>query len=214
MRTSLPVSTISYNTPDFLADALKRMQDNGEISFWAFISHRGEGGDKDHIHVYVEPSRLRSQDDWKKQYFLEFDPEKPDKPLSVTSWRKSKWRDWYLYGLHDKLYLLGKGECKEYAYTRSDVVSSDDDEMQERVAECDVPQGDATFLAVSSCINAGLDWVDIVRTGLIPTRNLNQAEKLFALLSYKRHSESVSHDDELPVLTDSAGQGFCDGLFD
>ena len=212
MRTSLPVSTISYNTPDFLADALKRMRDNGEISFWAFIAHHGEGGDKDHTHVYVEPSRLRSQDDWKNQYFLEFDPQKPDKPLSVTSWRKSKWRDWYLYGLHDKLYLLGKGECKEYSYALSDFVSSDDDELRLRVSECDVPQGDSTFVAVQSCIKAGLDWVDIVRTGLIPTRNLNQAERLFVLLSYRELPKDDT--DGFPYLTDSAGQGFCEGLFD
>ena len=212
MRTSLPVSTISYNSVDFLVDALRCMQANGEISFWSFIAHHGEGGDKDHIHVYVEPSRLRSQDDWKNQYFLEFDPQKPDKPLSVTSWRKSKWRDWYLYGLHDKLYLLGKGECKEYSYTLADMVASDDDELRLRVSECDVPQGDSTFVAVSSCIKAGLDWVDIVRTGLIPTRNLNQAEKLFVLLSYKQPPKDDS--DDFPYLTDSAGQGFCDGLFD
>ena len=108
MRTSLPVSTISYNSVGFLCSTLERMMDNGEIAFYAFIPHHGESGDKDHVHLYVEPSKLRSQDDWKAEYFREFDPQVPDKPLSVTTWRKSNWKDWYLYGLHDRAYIALK----------------------------------------------------------------------------------------------------------
>ena len=215
MRTSLPVSTISYNTPAFLANALAQMVANGEVSFWAFILHKGEGGDKDHVHLYVEPSRLRTQDDWKQQYFLEFDPEKPDKPRSVTSWRKSKWKDWYLYGLHDQIYLMTKGERKQFAYLKSDFVVSDEDIFNEYVADCDVPVGDSTFLAIRTCCEAGMSWIDIVRTGLIPTRNLNVAEKLYVLLSYSMASSEVgdAEDGDFPVLNDLQEQSFCDGLF-
>lgn len=214
MRTSLPVSTISYNSESFLANALSTMASNGEISFWAFIMHKGEGGDKDHAHVYVEPAKLRTQDAWKALYFLEYDPDKPDKPKSVTQWRKSKWRDWYLYGLHDKLYLLTKGETKEYAYAREDFRVSDEDAFEEMAAECDTPRGDAVFQTIKGLCECGMTWVEILRTGLVPTRSISAARELYWALRTDGTSETDVDENGWKALQGAAGQAFCEGLFD
>ena len=214
MRTSLPVSTISYNTTEFLKQALDAMLQQGEISFWVFIHHKGESGDKDHCHVYCEPSRLRTQDDWKKQYFLEFDPEHPTKPLSVTVWRKSNWKDWYLYGLHNKLYLMTKGERKQYEYSREDFVCSDDDVFTEYIADCDVPVGDSTFLAVKACVESGFTWAEAVASGIIPTKNLSGAREVFAVLTSADLQNNYHVDDDgYMVSCDPCDVAEAEGIF-
>lgn len=214
MRTSKPVSTISYNTPAFLRDALARMERNGEIAFWCFVPHKGEGGDKDHVHLYAEPSRLRTQDDWKREYFSEYDPANPTKPLSVTTWRQSNWTDWYKYGLHDPLYLALKGETKEFVYTPADMVFSDADAFAERVAEADVPLGDRTFRAVKHCVDVGMTWSQMLSSGIVPTRNIGNAKEIYnALQTEKAKVVRATLDEQFPIVTDERENAFVDGLF-
>lgn len=214
MRTSKPVSTISYNTTAFLRDTLSRMADNGEIAFWCFVPHKGEGGDKDHVHLYVEPSRLRTQDDWKREYFSEFDATNPTKPLSVTTWRQSKWSDWYKYGLHEPLYLALKGETKQFVYSPADMVYSDADAFAERVAEADVPMGDSTFRAVKHCVDTGMTWSQMIASGIVPTRNIGNARELYVALKDEKDKQCRPQlDEQFFEITDECENAFIDGLF-
>lgn len=214
MRTSKPVSTISYNTPAFLRDTLARMMDNREIAFWCFVPHKGEGGDKDHVHLYVEPSRLRTQDEWKHEYFAEFDPSNPTRPLSVTTWRHSNWVDWYKYGLHDALYLALKGETKQFEYTPADMVFSDADAFAERVAEADTPIGDKTFRAVKHCVDVGMTWSQMLASGIVPTRNIGNAKEIYNALKTEKAKEArATLDEQFPIVTDERENAFVDGLF-
>ena len=55
MRTSKTISTISYNTKDFLEFKLMELMDSGDISDWFFIQHFAEEDEKkDHIHLWVK----------------------------------------------------------------------------------------------------------------------------------------------------------------
>ena len=60
MKTSKPISTISYNSEEFLKAKLDYLVRSGEIAFWFYIKHHGEFDDvtnmqdKDHIHLYCE----------------------------------------------------------------------------------------------------------------------------------------------------------------
>ena len=42
MKTTKPISTISYNTPEFLENKLNELLANGLISFFAYILHEPE----------------------------------------------------------------------------------------------------------------------------------------------------------------------------
>ena len=132
MKTSKPVSTISYNTPRFLLCQLDDILRAGKISFYAFIVHKGEDDDeagkqKDHIHLYVEPARNLQTDDLTRE-LIEIDPNKPDKPLKCLPWQNSKrWGDWYLYALHDKRYLASKSQSRQFHYTDEQFFTSDFD---------------------------------------------------------------------------------------
>lgn len=114
MATQKPISTISYNTESFLKEKLETWLSAHKIQAYQYICHKGEDGDKDHIHVRVEPNRkldpMDLMDDL-KEYQLG-----KDKPLGCRPFRPSKEEDWVLYAVHDEDYLklkYGGGEKGE-----------------------------------------------------------------------------------------------------
>lgn len=120
MATQKPISTISYNTEAFLKEHLDAWVDAHIIQAYQYICHVGEDGDKDHIHVRIEPNKKLDPMDLTetlKEYTREH-----EKPLGVRPWRFSKEEDWYLYVVHDEEYLKQKygggekGEKLPYDY--------------------------------------------------------------------------------------------------
>lgn len=107
MATQKPISTISYNTEPFLREVLERLYKAHIIQSYQYIFHVGEDCDKNHIHLRIEPNKRIDPMDLSVD-FLEFDPVRPDKPLSVRPWRPSKEVDWILYAVHDPEYLMIK----------------------------------------------------------------------------------------------------------
>ena len=126
--TSNPLSSISYNTESFLKEKLQSWYDNHLIQCFMYIKHKGEDGDKDHIHFRIEPNRrldpMNLLEDLK-----EFDP-KIEKPLGIRPFRPSVEEDWFLYVVHDKQYLklkYGGGEKGEkLPYLITDIQTSPD----------------------------------------------------------------------------------------
>lgn len=106
MATQRPISTISYNSESFLIEKLQRLFDAHIVQAWQYICHKGEDGDKDHIHLRIEPNK-RIDPMELTEMFKEFEKGK-DKPLGVRPWRPSKEEDWFLYAVHDSDYLSFK----------------------------------------------------------------------------------------------------------
>lgn len=120
MATQKPISTISYNSEEFLREKLDNWVKAHIIQAYQYICHKGEDGDKDHIHVRVEPNKkLDPMDlsDALKEYVKD-----SEKPLGVRPWRPSKEEDWFLYAVHDPDYLKvkysggDKGEKLPYSF--------------------------------------------------------------------------------------------------
>ncbi len=145
MKTIKPISTISYNHVAYLEDKLKSDLENGIIAYWQFIKHIGEGEDKDHIHVYIEPATRLDTIAYAKT-FNELDPTNV-KPLGVMAFKNSKWWDWHYYGLHDRDYLSSKNLTRTQHYQLTDMVTSDSLDMRERIATEKKPQNDLTAIA-------------------------------------------------------------------
>ena len=101
--TAKSLSTISYNSYNFLVDTLNCLFDSGKIEDFRVMFHKGEDGDKDHAHVWLSPNRRLDTVELRK-VFNEVDPSH-DKPLGVLPFRKSSDLDWLLYALHDPVYL-------------------------------------------------------------------------------------------------------------
>lgn len=106
MATQKPISTISYNTEAFLKEKLDTWYKAHIIQSYQYICHKGEAGDKDHIHVRIEPNKRIDAMDLQEQ-LREYQMGK-DKPLGCRPFRPSKEEDWFLYAVHDKQYLKTK----------------------------------------------------------------------------------------------------------
>lgn len=102
--TTKPITTISYNSEEFLKRKLNELFDAKKITDYRYIFHYGEDGDKNHFHVFIEPNR-RIDTALLLDEFKEVDPTK-DKPLGVLPFRCNSQRDhWIMYVIHDPDYL-------------------------------------------------------------------------------------------------------------
>ena len=128
MATQKPISTISYNTEAFLVEHLEAWRKAHIISAYQYICHKGEDGDKDHIHLRIEPNKKLDPMDLQEQLH-EYQSGK-SKPLGCRPFRPSKEEDWTLYAVHDKDYLAlkyGGGEKGEkLPYTWQDIKAPED----------------------------------------------------------------------------------------
>ena len=118
MATRQPTSTISYNSEAFLREKLESWYNAHIIQAYTYILHKGEDGDKDHIHLRIIPNKtldvMNLTDDLKEFVIGK------EKPLGVRPWRPSKEEDWFLYVVHYPQYMnlkyvdLQKGEKLPY----------------------------------------------------------------------------------------------------
>lgn len=106
MATQKPISTISYNSEKFLREKLDIWVDAHIIQAYQYIPHKGEDGDKDHIHLRIEPNKKLDPMDLLEQ--LREYRIGEDKPLCCRPFRPSKEEDWILYAVHDEQYLKAK----------------------------------------------------------------------------------------------------------
>lgn len=127
MATQKPISTISYNSEAFLREKLETWYSAHIIQAYQYICHKGEDGDKDHIHVRIEPNKKLDPMTLLEE-LREYQIGK-DKPLGCRPFRPSKEEDWLLYAVHDARYLRSKyggGEKGEkLPYKWQDVRASD-----------------------------------------------------------------------------------------
>lgn len=201
MRTTKPISTISFNSPEFLKTKLEELQDAKLISFWVFIKHLpedDEGGKKEHLHLYLEPSKITQTDDLKEQ-FKEFDPTHPDKPLGCIGFRSSKFDDWYLYALHDKAYLASKGQSRKYHYKHEEMASSDEDELLFKARSIN-HLAVSPYAAMIEAQAQGLTWEEYFRRGTVPLPQLTLWEKAWTLLQNDKTDRNgrENHPAEMP----------------
>lgn len=186
MKTTKPISTISYNCDNFLIGKLRDLQKAKKIQYWAFIRHKPESdeveeaGQKSHIHLYIEPSAMLQTEDLRLQ-FCEYDPMHPEKPLGCLTFRSSKFDDWYLYSIHDKAYLASKGQSRKFTYDTSEIINPDTDELNFRIRQIDLLSL-SPYSAMLDAINRGQTFVEYFKRGTIPPLQVRAYEYAFNLL--------------------------------
>ena len=184
MRTSKPISTISYNTEEFLKGKVEYWKGLGLIEFGMWIKHKpDEDNKKDHFHVFLKPAKLIQTMDLEMDS-CELDPNNPDKPLKMIGFRVSKENDWVLYGLHDKEYLASKGMTRNIHYDLSDIKSTDSDTLADIITHLNDERKGKLETRILECVRMGLAWGDIVSSGLIPLRHMHNAKLLYDALTF------------------------------
>lgn len=132
MATQNPISTISYNSEAFLREKLDTWIKAHIIQAYHYIKHKGEDGDKDHIHLRIEPNKKLDPMDL-QEALLEYVQDNP-KPLACRPFRKSKEEDWFLYVVHDPDYLKlkyhGGEKGEKLPYKWQDIVASENYDVE------------------------------------------------------------------------------------
>lgn len=204
MRTTKPISTISFNTPDYLKFKLNELLKAGRLSFWAFIVHKpedDEGGKKEHCHVYIEPSKMLQTDDLKTE-LKEFDPEHPDKPRGCISFSSSKFDPWYLYALHDKRYLASKGQSRRFHYQHDDIITSDDDDLTFKAKSIDMVSL-SPYADMEDAQRQGITWAEYFSRGTVPLPQVALFERAWNLLSQYRTERADRNGHPMDIVPET-----------
>lgn len=184
MRTTKPISTVSFNTPEYLAQKLRELQRAGRVSFWAFMTHQpedDEGGKKQHSHLFVEPSKMLQTDDLRAE-LMEFDPANPDHPRGCISFGSSRFDTWYLYALHDRRFLASKGESRRFQYQHDEFVSSDPDDLLFRAKSINL-LALSPYADMMDAIEHGISWTEYFSRGTVPIQQVALCERAWFLLA-------------------------------
>lgn len=200
MKTTKPLSTISYNSIGFLYSVLDRLVDNGILQFYAFIQHEPEEDEnKAHCHVYIEPCKSVDTN-WLRKQFLE--PTTDGKqPLAVMPLQSSKWVDWYWYGLHDRNYLASKGMARKFHYDASSMLTNDIDYLMEKVRTNPCP---ATQLQKAmQMIEAGASMFEVASSMNTQVRYLKNTLEGLSLL--KEYSKTIRNGRKAHEIADDNG---------
>ena len=204
MRTTKPISTISFNTPDYLELKLEELRKAGRISFWAFIAHKpedDEAGRKEHNHVYIEPSKMIQTDDI-REALKEYDPQSPSKPRACLSINGSKFDPWYMYALHGKRYLASKGQSRRYHYAHEEIRTSDEDDLLCKSRTIDLLSL-SPYADMENAIDNGITWTQYFARGTIPLQQVALFERAWHLLlaNHTYRAGAANHEMDLAVET-------------
>lgn len=185
MRTSKPIASISYNSPEFLKYKLNELIKAKKISDWMFIFHTAEEDEKkDHIHLWIKPNTLIDTMDL-QEFFMEIDIKNPTKPLKCIDFQSSKTDDWILYCEHFLPYLATKNESREFCYTKDDFVFYDEDNFDELYNHAHKGSDWATRNQILQQLkNNQIRPSDLILNGTLP---LNMASQLSALKYLQTH---------------------------
>ena len=200
MKTTKPISSISWNSRQYLVDRLEELRKSHLIAFWVLVKHTAEEDEKkDHIHFYVEPNRSIDTE-LLREKFIELIP--GSKPLGVNKFQKSDFQNWLWYCLHDQAYLLSKGETRKYHYSIEDLISSDDEDLMQRIQEN--PRPESEYSKVEELIRQGLSNEAIAQTMNIP---LFRFEYFCRAVEKLRTLGEIYRADRKPSVEENETQG-------
>ena len=191
--TSSPISTISYNTDEFLKLTLNGMLKDGTLLYWCYIKHKGDEDDKkDHIHLRVIPNGRIDLSEFGKE-FIELVPD--NNPLRCLLWRNSEYKNWFLYTVHNPDYLEIHNLIRNQHYTFDDFVSSSSDDtriLYQEAREWFYNSGEMVEKLVQDKLRDGSTLHDIVKSGLIKARDVFKFKQYVSVLQSENNQDRSS----------------------
>ena len=205
MRTSKPLATISYNTPQFLDIKLKELMKIHKVEFYFYIYHMAEKDEsKNHIHLWLSPNKVLDTMDL-QEFFIEPDINNPTKPFKVQPFRSSVMADALLYFLHDPTYLQFKQQSREYHYTLQDIKSPDKDTIEEYYRQAWYDSDFAEWRRRRELLQVGLKYpADMILSGQIPLQQANALLALSKMTHYGLYRNG--RETHSPLNEDSANE--------
>lgn len=191
MRTKKPVSTISYNTKEFLVAKCEELLKAHKISRYMAIYHTAEQDErKDHWHVLLVPNTLIDTMSF-QEHFKELDLEHPTrKPLGCIDFCITNViDDWILYSEHFPPYLAYKSQSREFIYSKEDFIYSDEDTFEWDYKHAHYGSDWAKQMNILKLISdPEVDPVNLILSGTIP---FNMTSQLSAFNHMKKFSGTL-----------------------
>ena len=186
MQTTKLISTVSYNTPVYLSGRLYSLVEQGIIEYAHWIWHTPEEDEKKaHAHVVLQPNKRLDTSALRNQFTELVAGE--DKPLCVLPFKPSKMRDWILYAVHDIVYLTTKNQSRKTTYKKTDLQTTEADLLDDDWRSAH--EGEDTRLRlVIELSERGIDWMEILKSGLIPVNQLFQYRTIWECF-YRRKTD-------------------------
>lgn len=188
-QTTKLISSISYNTPEFLKGKLYDLVRQGVLEYAYWIFHKPESDEKkSHAHFVVKPNR-RLDTSALRNLFIE--PVACEElPRGVHPFRPtSRMSDWILYNAHDVNYLIRKGETRKIHYGQKDFLSTDRDMFDEDWRDCH-RANDSKIPILKDLADKGVPWVQVVSMGFLPVNQLFQYKDIFFTFAQNKIDET------------------------
>lgn len=128
------MSSVSYCSERYTKSVFDDLVASGWVEEYFFIRHKAEEGEKkDHLHVFWLPLGKNHRGvDYREKFhqLVDDDGSVLEKPLGMMPVQSSVFGHWLLYSLHDRDYLMSKGEVRRYTYSLDDVRCRDRDVLE------------------------------------------------------------------------------------
>lgn len=175
----MPISTIAYQTPEYLKSCLDKLIAARKISFYAFVFHFKEVElleSKDHIHLYIEPCTKLDTLDLDSE-LVQLVP--GSRPLgNLKRWQINNLGcdvDWCLYTMHNEEYCKFKGyqADRKYHYSLDQYVTSDVDTLYDMyrrgMTESKFCNHKDTIQGIKTAKNPQVFLKDLILSGRVTT---------------------------------------------
>lgn len=175
MKTKQVISTICYNTEEFLVSRLNALVKSNHLDFWAFVKHYAEDDEtKDHIHLIVYPSKAIDTKDI-DDFLLE--ATNGDKPLGTCKlWHivhEKNVNDFYLYALHDLKYCRLKGyDRRKYTYTIKDFRTSSYEALENSINTAYHCSDFSYNNTLRTLATSDMSAYEIIKSGYVDIKNM------------------------------------------
>lgn len=184
MRTGKSISNIGYVRPEYFATIANTLRKTGVIGSCYWIAHKGEDGDKDHIHLVLLGGQKVYNTEGLSSLFG-WDMVNGEKGSLTERWMVTKSiLDWLCYGVHDPVYLLRKGLVRNHSYLWEDIKCTEGDEnlLRRDIIEAKrlITEGeDKVYRSLRVLAAKGYTWRRVILTGLIPVNVLGSAYPVY-----------------------------------
>lgn len=184
MKTRRAISTISFNSPEYLRAVLERLVDAGVLEYAHWVAHLPEADEKKaHLHLFLQPSHAVDTAALRHE-FEEPDPAE-NVPRGTLPFAPSKFGDWYLYGIHDPSYLESKGLSRQHIYSTDDVQSTCPDLLNEQAATIDQLKFRTAFHLRRMAAQFA-SWDDVLLSRVVPIPQFAYWQAYYQALCCKR----------------------------
>lgn len=205
MITNKPISTISYNTEEFLSARLAELRQNCLLEEYAYIRHKPDtDGTKFHFHVFMLPTKKVDTELLR----LEFTECVPDevKPLGCMPIVNSEFVNWTLYCIHDLSYLSKKGLHRTFHYSLDDIQRSSNDWFKFECANIPQDKGEVIFELLSD----GYTPLDLLKNGIIKLSDYQNCLRAYNdILELKEREFRQKLSRHNVYLVDFDGNAYC-----